>query len=283
MTILLSGASGYLGRSLSQELQFRGNKVVEIWRRPHSRTSTQKIDASLPHIELAEAIRGVGAGTLVHMANKFSTSSEEREVREMVESNLLFSIRLLEASLEAGVQNYLLVHSYWQLPAVSPSETANRSFYAQTKEAFRVYSTSRLEEFGAKVNNLFLVETFGPGDPRPKLVNLLTRESVGLIENVELKSPNLPLLLSYGPDLCSFLADICQPSSNIPKDVLYLNYPGISPQSLRALLGNLVRELPIDEPQFSVDPTMFEPEIPTYGWQHPTQLATALRITLDHL
>jgi nucleoside-diphosphate-sugar epimerase len=110
---------------------------------------------------------------IYHLATHFIAQHQSEHVDRMVDANLKFGVQIADAAASLEACRFINVGTTWQHfrdAAYSPT-----SLYASMKQAFedvlRFYaSSSRLD-----ITTLVLGDTYGPGDPRPKLLSLFKR------------------------------------------------------------------------------------------------------------
>jgi len=116
MKVLVTGASGLLGREVAELLVRRGHAVTTFQRRPSGVDGATDQCGSLTD---AAAVRGAvrGAEAVVHLAAKVSFTGRAEEFDEV---NVEGTRRLLQAAREAGVGDFVFVSS----PSVANSGAA---------------------------------------------------------------------------------------------------------------------------------------------------------------
>ena len=197
MSILITGASGFIGGHLAQRLVRDGEKVTVLVR---AQSDLSNLTAVADDIEVA-VHDGSTAGlrTIVevcrpdlafHVASLFVSEHKLEEVAPLVTSNVLFPCQLAEALSDLGTGNLVNVGTSWQ-------HFENRDYspvclYAATKEAFEALLRFYVETDRLKVVTLKLFDTYGLDDPRPKLFSLLRRlaesgESLGMSPGEQLQ------------------------------------------------------------------------------------------------
>lgn len=189
---LVTGATGFIGSHLVSRL-VRAGWQVQVVGRPNSLLSDAPAFSQVKihtHDGTTEGmIRLVGDAKPVvvfHLASLFLSQHEASDVGRLVISNVLFGNQLLEAMKTHGVSHFINTGTSWQ-------HYENRAYspvnlYAATKQAFESLLQYYVEAHGLQTITLKLSDTYGPNDPRPKLMNLLMR----VAENMQ------PLAMSPG-------------------------------------------------------------------------------------
>src|SRR6266851_4176379 len=200
--VLISGATGFVGRHLVRHLARNGVAVGCIVRDGSDATTFGEVAAVLPHHgsteELHEIVRRFAPRCVVHLASYFVAEHQPHDVAPLISSNLLFAAQLADAAAAAGVEQFVNAGTSWQHyqgEAYNPV-----CLYAATKQAFDDILRYYRERFGMRVVTLELSDTYGPGDRRKKLVPLL----------VERVKDNQTLKMSAGEQRISlvFISDV---------------------------------------------------------------------------
>lgn len=183
MKLLLTGATGYIGGQLAHRLVAQGHELA-ILVRPHSGLDLLK--AVLPQIQvniydgsyasMLRALEAARPSTVCHVASLFLAQHKPEDVARLIESNLTFPTQLLEAMNQVGVKQLINTGTSWQHFQNESYNPVN--LYAATKQAFESLLAFYVEAQGFKAITLKLFDTYGPGDTRPKLFNLLRKTAL---------------------------------------------------------------------------------------------------------
>ncbi|GAA1143367.1 NAD-dependent epimerase/dehydratase family protein [Nesterenkonia lutea] len=166
--VLVTGASGLLGRSVAQRLTREGYLVTVLQRGASDLDGVQEVRGSLTDpAAISRAVQGQHA--VIHMAAKVSVSGRHED---FVEVNVRGTQRLLDAAQAAGVTDFLHVSS----PSVAhagasligagagPADPRHAvGSYAQTKAEAELIAQAR----GGSGLNVLIVRphlVWGPGD-----------------------------------------------------------------------------------------------------------------------
>jgi nucleoside-diphosphate-sugar epimerase len=193
------------------------------------------INADCSATELQEIFSKLGINNIVHAATHFTRSRQTEAVSDVIRANFDFSVRVFEAGKAVGA-NFINFNSFWQLE----KDTDGLGLYAATKEAFRHYleisASSTME-----VYDIYIPETFGPHDPRDKLVaNLIRARMEG--QKYELQNPDLEIDLSYGPFLADFVSRLVLDQPRVSSRTAYVNFPGLSIGKIQQIIMSLPGE-----------------------------------------
>ncbi len=178
---LLTGATGFIGGRLAANLVERGWRVHALVR-PQSDTSGIAAGVAV-HVHdggvepLAATLAELRPDVVFHLASAYLASHRPDQVDELVQSNVLFPAQLAEAMSAAGVARLVNTGTAWQHFEGRAYDPVN--LYAATKQAggdvLRYYQNAR----GLSLITLKLFDTFGEGDKRRKLVQLLLENAAG--------------------------------------------------------------------------------------------------------
>jgi len=177
MRALLTGSTGFVGQNLMKHLQRQGWDVETIGRKD----TTADIDAKMSQFK---------PDVVIHLATLFIAEHKTTDIGNLIQSNLMFGTQVVDSMVRNGITNLINTGTLWQYyegDRFTPS-----SLYSATKSAFedvlRFFSSSN----GIQVINLMLSDTYGPKDPRGKLLSKLI-SMAGTSESLQL-SPGDQLL-----------------------------------------------------------------------------------------
>ena len=153
MNILVTGATGFIGTHLVEELR-KSHQLFILGQFPGDPEKLGLpgyiVDDDIPR--LAEYIREHKISGIIHLASLYLTVHKPEQIRTLVDSNVFFGTSVLEAaSLSGCVRWFLNTGSIWQN-------------FRSSSDAYRPVSFCTLK----------LCDTYGPGDPRPKIFKLFT-------------------------------------------------------------------------------------------------------------
>ena len=175
MKLLVSGATGFIGSHLTKRLVAEGHEVFAIVRAStDTETLTQnKITPIVQPESCAELITCMETEKfdgVLHLASLFLAQHKPEDIKGLIDSNVLFSTLLLEASVKSSIPWFINTGTFWQHFENAPYSPVN--LYAATKQAFESIAAYYLETSPINFVTLKLSDTFGPGDIRPKVFNL---------------------------------------------------------------------------------------------------------------
>ncbi len=179
MKILLSGATGFIGAHLLEKLLEKNHELYAIVR---DSTSTENLPRKVHTFvyrdgpgSLSEFMEKERFDGVIHLASLYLAKHEMSDIKKLIDSNIIFGTELLEAASKNKVTWFINTGTFWQHYKNKKYSPVN--LYAATKEAFETVAAYYLETTKINFVTIKLSDTFGPGDTRPKIVNLLSKIS----------------------------------------------------------------------------------------------------------
>jgi nucleoside-diphosphate-sugar epimerase len=178
--ILITGATGYIGSNIARKLVLDGHQVHIIVRSSSRLDLLSDIKNNLNiHIfdektpDLIEILAIIKPYVVFHLAALFIAEHKAGDVDSLIKSNILFGAKLLEACKRTDVKYFINTGTHWQNYNGDGYNPVN--LYAATKQAFEDIAKYYTETSQMRMITLKLVDTYGPFDPRPKIMSLLKR------------------------------------------------------------------------------------------------------------
>lgn len=239
--VLVSGATGYIGSQLVSKLLADQYEVSVLVREESQLALLGPVSQEITVLchdgsteGMIKLIENAAPSTIFHLASLFLAQHRPEDIEYLVRSNVLFSAQLIEAAALAQVPYFVNTGTSWQ--HYIGNEYLPVNFYAATKQAFENILDFYVDAFPIKATTLYLFDTYGPGDPRRKLIPLL----------INLADSQQPLDMSPGEQKIDlvYISDVieafCAAAAQLPSQVeRHTRYAVASgkPISLKALVG----------------------------------------------
>lgn len=173
--VLVTGATGFVGGHLVRHLAAEGRHIDALVRRADAvlpaGVTAHTIPANVD--DLITLVADLRPEVCFHLATAFRGVHVPADIAPMVEANIGFGTALAEAVTRAGGCRFVNTGTVWQHYDAAPYSPV--SLYAATKQGFTDVLRFYAEVEGLPVVTLELTDTYGPGDPRPKLLPILVR------------------------------------------------------------------------------------------------------------
>jgi nucleoside-diphosphate-sugar epimerase len=175
---LVTGGTGFTGSNLVKNLILSG-WTVNVIVRPNSNLELLEkyINHVVLHVHDASTMGMIGIVKCVkpdvtfHLAALAMGEHKPKDLESILQSNIIFSTQLVEAMSVNEIKNFVNVGTYWQ--HYHNHAYAPTCLYAATKQAFEAILQYYIEVKMLKVITLVLFDSYGPNDPRGKIINLL--------------------------------------------------------------------------------------------------------------
>ncbi len=194
---MVTGATGFIGSNLVKHLVSL-EWDVHVVLRSNSRLDT--LDPVRPSItvhrhdgstkDMIQIVCDARPDVVFHLASLFLAQHGPEDVEALISSNLLFSAQLAEAMMANQVKYLINTSTSWQ--HYDNAEFKPVNLYAATKQAFEDILYYYIDACELRVISLALFDTYGPNDPRPKLISLLWKTA--LTQKVLAMSPGEQLI-----------------------------------------------------------------------------------------
>ncbi len=178
--VFVTGISGYIGSRLAWDLLKKGYKVYGLVRRPlHAEYITafrDKLNLCVydgSYESVLQAVETSKPDVIYHMATCYAVSHSSNQISDMNDCNLLLGNYVLEAMQACNIRNIVYLSS---ASCHFKNENYNPlNLYAATKQAFSDIMRYYTEASGIRSLTLLLTDSYGPGDKRHKILNLIKK------------------------------------------------------------------------------------------------------------
>src|SRR5438105_2397282 len=179
---VVSGATGYIGSHLVKHLLRDGWRVSALVRRSSDCRALQELGGELSLLihdgtteNLRELLASAAPDIVFHLAAYYRAEHQAADLLPMLQSNVVFATQLTDAMASCGVKRIVNTATAWQHYDDADYNPVN--LYAATKQAFETLLQFYVEAHAFEVITLTLFDTYGPNDPRMKLITRLLSQA----------------------------------------------------------------------------------------------------------
>jgi nucleoside-diphosphate-sugar epimerase len=187
--VLITGASGFIGSRLAHHMASQWQVTALV--RPSS--NLDQLELVAPNVDgdddftidietvehtgdfdsLAGHLQRLKPDVVIHLASLYLAQHKPAEIPTLIQSNITFGTQLLEAMAATGITRLVNAGTGWQHLENAPYRPVN--LYAATKQAFEDIMAYYCDAHCLRAITLKIFDSYGPRDPRPKLINALMR------------------------------------------------------------------------------------------------------------
>ena len=194
--ILLTGSTGFIGSELLKNLS-NYNKVYITLRRKNKIKLNNKNIIKIyfnSYKNLSHKFKKLKIDTVIHCATHYVKSHKFEDIKKFSDSNILFGNIILENLKIMRVKKFVNFSTIWE--NFDGKKDNYYNLYSTYKASFRkIINFYKKKNRDIKFLNLVISDTFGLGDKRKKIVNLLkTNYKRNLITKIVSKNLYINLL-----------------------------------------------------------------------------------------
>lgn len=174
MNILITGATGFIGRNLIQAIS--PENEIHVLVRPTTACEslhTKRIFVFNDNIdELKDYLIKNQIEGIIHLASLYITKHTNDQIKDLILSNVYLGTSILEAAKQAKVRWFINTGSYWQNYTPDSKDYRPVNLYAATKQAFIDIAKFYTDTSCIHFVTLKICDTYGSNDPRKKIMSL---------------------------------------------------------------------------------------------------------------
>lgn len=184
-TILLTGATGFIGSHLLETLVDNGAKTIilkrsnsDTWRINHLLDQVKSYDIDKDPLKTVFTEQRID--TVVHLATLYRKFDHDKDVPEMMASNITFPGEILEIGIRHGLKSFINTGTFFEcdcsiLPVCEQAPTKAFNFYAKTKIIFEDLCRTYSDQLSMTTLRLF--SPYGPKD-NEKIIPFLIKKAL---------------------------------------------------------------------------------------------------------
>lgn len=180
MTVLLTGATGFLGSHLLQKLLFAGHEVFclkrsfsDMWRLRNIEPNQNLTFIDIDRGDYLSPLASAQIDTIIHCATHYGRM--ESDPFRVIEANLLLPLKILSWAANHGVKRF-----------INSDTILNKRInsYSLSKTQFRDW----LQQYSDRIAciNISLEHFYGPGDDPSKFSTMIVRSLLSNVQRIPL-------------------------------------------------------------------------------------------------
>ena len=172
-TILLTGSTGFIGSEIFNKFS-KKNKIYCLNRQKLKKSKKFKNIYFESYNDLNLKLKKVQVDTVIHCATHYVKYHNFKDLRMLSESNVLLGNIILENLTKMKVKNFINFSTVWE------NYDGKKDNYFNLYSVYKRNFTNLLEYYEKKLPkvkfyNMFISDTFGETDKRPKIINILRK------------------------------------------------------------------------------------------------------------
>lgn len=207
----ITGGTGYIGSNLVRSLEKNGWEAHLLIRESSKKGSCFPGEGKRYYHyydgkfgSVLKAVENSKPDVVFHLASCFIAEHQSKDIENLINSNVLLGAQLLEAMSCCNVKKLINAATSWQYYHAEYYSPAN--LYAATKEAHIVIEKYYSEVKAFNIIDLYIFDTFGPFDPRGKILSKLIA-AIGGKEPILLSPGDQEVNLVYIDDVTQAFMD----------------------------------------------------------------------------
>lgn len=164
MRVLVTGATGFVGKTLIPHLLKSGCQNVAIVVRNAAKANEIFADLPLKHIVvddgLQDKIRQFDPEIVIHLAAYFTGRSDIESIHTLIDANITFPTLILEALRETSCKAFVNIGTFTEF-VYGAGESKCNNLYSATKSALRPILDYYCQEAGRKWINVIVYSPYG--------------------------------------------------------------------------------------------------------------------------
>lgn len=177
--VFITGITGYIGSNIARYIVNNMKcQVIGIKRETSNMDYVRDIEDKIKLYQFGGSFKEIDKilstekpDIIFHLAARFLHNHTPDDIDDLINSNIKFGMYILESMVRNKVKYLINTGTSWL--HYNNEEYNPVNLYAATKKAFQDILKFYTEAYNLNVITLDLTDTYGPGDKRKKIINLL--------------------------------------------------------------------------------------------------------------
>jgi nucleoside-diphosphate-sugar epimerase len=231
-TIIIGGAS-YLGFNLIKRIT-KTNVITVISEKPKNSTIKNSLEnlkvKVVPEIQSLFSEKITKDFSIVYLGGYSCSDHKLTDIDPMVKAYITGVTQALELARKFEIPFYI-AGSYWELLDIE-HENSKINLYAEIQFAQNRILNFFSDKFAIPITKIYIADTYGPADWRPKLISKILLQSKVGVGTIEMGSPKQIIAPLYIEDT---VGDICDIINSSDLNVSSVNYLQLKPDKIFTL------------------------------------------------
>lgn len=187
-TILITGATGFIGTNLVLKLLEENYKVVVLKRAASDLSRLLLFDNKrnivfydFEHDQLDDVFEKIKIDMVIHLATYYKKNHIKDDIKNMIQTNIAFPTEILQIMVEHNVKYFINTGTFFEysldsnVPVTEKHETNPYDLYAATKIAFEDILKFYTDKFSISTSTLRLFAPYGPFEHENKVIPFMIK------------------------------------------------------------------------------------------------------------
>lgn len=222
MKVLITGSTGFIGKTVVQYLYTHGIQDIAIIVRNVDKANSYFLNLALTVISVDESMKNriisYSPDIVLHLATYFTSKSDDSVIDSVVNSNILFGTQVLEAISHTQCKYFINIGTFTEF-LYGAGEYLPNNLYSATKNAFRsiIRYYQLVSDF--KWINVIVYSPYGRYNDHKKIIDLLI-ESIDSKDKIELTGGEQRLDFIHVDDIADFFYTLIDHINLIDKNYI---------------------------------------------------------------
>ncbi len=218
MRVLLTGATGFVGRTVTKRLKNDGHDICVLIRNVH-KVNTLFPDGGLLIIPIDNSdwmrkVEEYNPDIVIHLAAYFTGKEDADSIKQLIDSNLLFTTELLNAVSKTTCRSFISTGTFTEYFRGN-GELHPNNLYSATKSAERPILSYYQKRCGWKWFNIIVYSPYGRRNDSKKVIDYLI-DAIGSKNPVPFSDGLQQLDFIHVDDMADFYSCLLNSIDSLP-------------------------------------------------------------------